>query len=519
LADDGRRDALPCVAWWIGSAVVLGLVVRLALLAGPMGELDADEAVVGLMARHIAFDGELPIFYYGQAYLGSLEALTAAPLFLLFNSSALLLKLVPLGYSLGFLVLSALVARRIFGDGPAVLAAFYLALPPAMWALWSTKARGGYAEVLFLGEALLLIALWLATRKRPVWGALLCGIVAGLALWTHLLAVVYIVPVLVFLALRRRDWSLLDGLSGFAGFLLGAAPLLIANLSYGFATLGVVGGPTGLTVEPAGELMRFLRTGVSMLAGIGRPVPPPTLALDLAWNMPTAGPLPIVGALVVGLIGVLVYHARSLRRLFAHQPCSDAALLVLVALMVPITLIFTSYGYFMAEPRYALPLYSAVPLVAAVVWRLPVLFRWGTCAGVVALNVWNIWATAALMVRPAGTLDTTPLNRQVLIAYLDGQDRHQVYTDYWIAQTIMFDSRELVQAAVIADGPNRYLPAADNVARTPNAVTVFVRDSDADLRFAARLAEVGASANVSSVDAYRIYADVSPLDAVLDGFN
>ena len=150
--------------WWILGAVGLGLVVRLGVLASPMGELDADEAVVGLMARHIAFDGELPVFYYGQAYLGSLEAFTAAPLFLAFGSSAQLLKLVPLAYSLGFLVLSALVARRVFGDGPAILTAVYLALPPAMWALWSTKARGGYAEVLFLGEALLMISLWLATR-------------------------------------------------------------------------------------------------------------------------------------------------------------------------------------------------------------------------------------------------------------------------------------------------------------------------------------------------------------------
>lgn len=504
---------------WILGAVGLGLLVRLAVLLGPTGELDADEAVVGLMARHIAFNGERPIFYYGQAYLGSLEAFSAAPLFLAFNSSALLLKLVPLAYSLGFLVLSALVARRIFGNGPAVLTAFYLALPPAMWTLWSTKARGGYAEVLFLGEALLLIALWLASERRPAWGVLVAGLVAGLALWTHLLAVVYIVPVVVFLALRRRDWSPLDGLSGGVGFLVGAAPLLVANFTYGFATLGVVGGPTGLSVEPVGELLRFLRTGVSMLAGIGRPAPPPSLAMDLAWDVPTAGPLPLVVLLVLGLIGVLAWHAASLRRLIAREPCSDAALLVLVALMVPLALIFTSYGYFMAEPRYALPLYSAVPLVANVIWRFPSAIRWSTCAAIVALNVWNIFATAELLVRPAGVLDTTPVNRQVLIDYLRGQDRHQVYTDYWIAQTIMFESRELVQAAVIADGPNRYLPAADNVAQTPNAVTVLVRDSDTDRRFAARLAEVGATAEVSTVDVYHVYADVTPLEAVLDGFS
>jgi len=484
-----------------------------------MGELDADEAVVGLMARHIAFDGELPVFYYGQAYLGSLEAFTAAPLFLAFGSSAQLLKLVPLAYSLGFLVLSALVARRVFGDGPATLTAVYLALPPAMWALWSTKARGGYAEVLFLGEALLLISLWLATQKRPPWGWLAWGLVAGLALWTHLLAVVYILPAVAFLALRRRRWVTSEVLAGCVGLLVGVAPLLVANFSDGYATLAIVSGPAGITVEPLGELLRFLRTGISMLAGVGRPVPPLTLASDLAWDVPTAGPLVVVAPLVVVLVGVLVWHLPSVRRLISGQPCSDAALLVLVALMVPVTLIFTSYGYFMAEPRYALPLYSAVPLVANAVWQLPLRMRFATGFVIVALSVWNIVATAALVMRPSDLVDSTPDNRQALIGYLASQDRHQVYTDYWIAQTIMFESKDQIQAAVIADGPNRYLPAADNVAQTPNAVAVFVRDSGTDQRFAARLAEVGARAKVTSVDAYHVYSDVSPLDAVLEAFS
>src|SRR5687768_9387226 len=129
----------------LAALVLVGLVVRLAIIVSPLGEIDGDEAVVGLMARHIAFLGERPVFYYGQPYLGSLEAFSAAPLFVLFGSSTLVLKLVPTAYSLGFLVLSALLARRIFGIGPALATAAYLAIPPSMWAVWSTKARGGYA--------------------------------------------------------------------------------------------------------------------------------------------------------------------------------------------------------------------------------------------------------------------------------------------------------------------------------------------------------------------------------------
>src|SRR5207247_5267383 len=128
---------------------------------------------------------------------------SAAPLFRMFDSSTPLLKLVPTLYSLGFLALSALLARDLFGAGAGLATAAYLALPPSMWAVWSTKARGGYAELLFLGEALLLATLALGeTPSRRL--AALWGLLAGLAFWTHLLAVVYLLPAAAYLLLRRR---------------------------------------------------------------------------------------------------------------------------------------------------------------------------------------------------------------------------------------------------------------------------------------------------------------------------
>jgi hypothetical protein len=44
--------------------LLVGLALRLAIVASPLGEIDGDEAVVGLMARHIAFLGERPVFYW-----------------------------------------------------------------------------------------------------------------------------------------------------------------------------------------------------------------------------------------------------------------------------------------------------------------------------------------------------------------------------------------------------------------------------------------------------------------------
>ncbi len=129
----GERTVLCATA--TVALLLVGLWVRVAVILSPAGQLDADEAVVGLMARRIAFGGERPVFFYGQAYLGTLEPFTAALLFWLVNSSTALLKLVPALYSLAFLGASAAVARRLFGPGPALLTMAYLACPPAMWAL------------------------------------------------------------------------------------------------------------------------------------------------------------------------------------------------------------------------------------------------------------------------------------------------------------------------------------------------------------------------------------------------
>lgn len=48
---------------------------------------------MGIMARHIAYHGEHPIYFYGQHYMGALEAYFAAVLVLLSTgSSGILLR-------------------------------------------------------------------------------------------------------------------------------------------------------------------------------------------------------------------------------------------------------------------------------------------------------------------------------------------------------------------------------------------------------------------------------------------
>ncbi|MBA2450060.1 MAG: glycosyltransferase family 39 protein, partial [Chloroflexi bacterium] len=186
--------------------LLVGAMLRLALLLGPYKEIDADEAVVGLMALHIP--RELPAFFWEQHYLGSLEAFVAAAAFAVVGPSAAALKSVPAVFSLAFVLLVYLSARRAFGVGPALLAALYLAIPPSFLAVWSVKARGGYAELLALGQLFLLLCQILVERRARGSGGLsrlaaLAGLVGGAALWTHPLAVVYLAAGGLYVGLSR----------------------------------------------------------------------------------------------------------------------------------------------------------------------------------------------------------------------------------------------------------------------------------------------------------------------------
>jgi hypothetical protein len=498
----------------LGALVLVALIEKLAIMASPLGEIDGDEAVVGLMARHIAFLGERPVFYWGQPYLGSLEAFTAAPLFRVFDSSTLLLKLVPTAYSLGFLAVTAWMTRRLFGIGPALATAVYLALPPAMWAVWSTKARGGYAEVLFLGQALLLVTLALASGPTRTKAAL-WGLLAGLAFWTHLLAVVYLVPAVVYVALSRR-LRLPHAALMVVGGLIGMLPLIIENLSDGFLTLAALLQPPDLPVDPPAQFVRFFRVGVPVLVGLGQPTTSQTM-FDQDWPHRPAGHLVVAVLAVALLVGAMVVHVPAVRRLIrcGADRCAEPALLLFVAALVPPVVALTRFGFFVSEPRYALPLYSAVPLLAGALWRLPWRpLRWPVVSVLVLFNAWSLVSTDPVLWRPEDTPDSTAATRAALVQYLVPQDRHQIYTDYWIGYPVMFETRETVLAYVISGGFNRYVPPADNVQRTPNPAWVFEPGTEAETEFLAQLAAVEGHANVADVSVYRVYTDVEPLEAM-----
>lgn len=336
--------------------ILIAFGLSLTYLFDAANHFDGDEAVVGLMARHI-LAGQVPVYFYGQGYMGSLEALTAAGWFALLGPSVLALKLAPLTFYLLFLVLQYRLVRRGVGPGPALLTlAITIVFSPTI-ILWSTKARGGFTAVLFLGT----LAYWLAFRLideiragRFRWrdGCLL-GVTAGLGFWTCGMVAYYYFPiVLYFLARgtgetgdllkagrqiwaksrpRRAGWS-----PGFRWLIGAVFSVLTVYLLFSLVIL-ILGeidlSLLGLHIRSHHGLRDLLRAGVLFLAAL---------------------------AALVWLGGVRIDYRQINRRFTEHYPHLAAGAAALIAYILFSQIVA---GLFQATPEYEYGHHQTVTVV------------------------------------------------------------------------------------------------------------------------------------------------------------
>ncbi|MEO8395335.1 MAG: glycosyltransferase family 39 protein, partial [Chloroflexota bacterium] len=193
-----RMNRTPLIALLV--VLLIALIGRGLLLASGSVSFHSDEAVVGLMARHI-LQGERPVFFYGQAYMGSLDTWLIAVGFKLLGDSVLTIRIVQsimylLIVGTGFAVAWRISSRVVV----ATVAALVLAVPNVLLAEYSTATLGGYNETLLLGNLLLFLGWSLTHEKRgSVWRWAALGLVAGIGWWTNGLIIAYVLPVGVLL--------------------------------------------------------------------------------------------------------------------------------------------------------------------------------------------------------------------------------------------------------------------------------------------------------------------------------
>jgi hypothetical protein len=508
-----------------------GAGLRLWLLLGPYSEIDADEAVVGLMALQVP--DELPAFYWEQHYLGTIEPLAVAAVFAVAGPSAAALKVVPAAFSIVFVFLVYLTARRVFGPGPALISALYLAIPPSFFAAWSVKARGGYPEALALGQLCLLAASKLADDEHADpsaaqgW-ALTFGLAAGLAIWTHPLAAVMVLAGGFYLLLAWRPWT--DGrdaappvparlaIAG-VGLVVGLSPAIVHNVANGFPSLRFA-AESG--TEPRAAMLNLwglIRYGLPVLVGLAEGTPSRML-LSEDWPTRPGSSWLVTVLLPLAGLGLVWWHRGALVALVrgASTPRQRGpALLLLVLLLVPPFAAVSRFANLWAEPRYALPIYAAVPLAAAVLWSARALGRpllATLLACVLGLNLFSLATGDYRLSLPTSAGESTAANRAELIQTLRARGIDRVYTDYWLAYPIAFESREAIVPSVWSSGFGRRASYSHLVFIAPDPAFVFARETPGDAEFQARLVEAGGRAAVEELGVYRVYTQVEPLEVM-----
>ncbi|HEX5157912.1 MAG TPA: hypothetical protein VFW17_11915 [Ktedonobacterales bacterium] len=418
--------------------LALAAIYRLVLLARGWPALDSDEAVIGLMARHI-LHGERPTFFWGQNYMGPFEAYFAALLFALFGSSSFVLGLSALLLTLGFLATVYWLGRAAYGPTVGLLALAWLVISPPIFTLRQLAPIGGYQELLLLG-GIILLGVWSRLRlpyARPTSrvGWLRCiafyaalGLLAGLGFWSDMLiAPILLVAAGALLIGRWRELLSLAEVALVLGLLVGAWPYIGFNLATGNATykqLSHQSNPSGVLLQSAGALTVGLPvvTGsphVCVTQGNIWDSYPPAMARSTAGNdVACQAPNVLISLGALFLLGVVAWQLGRWLWLWlrlapqlavvrdwlirrgmrvpssgddeAAQLASEAtaeknarrwlrAMLLGVALMT-LALFYTSRdaaNFQFTSARYLLPLYLATPLFVGVLWEAarPVLVR------------------------------------------------------------------------------------------------------------------------------------------------
>lgn len=221
------------------SVAVLLVIARSAVfLIWEQSGFDADQAIFGLMAKHIVEGRAVPLFIYGDRYMLAVQAWLAVPLFAMFGPSVPLLKLPVLAVNVATAILLVRVLIRDAGLRPmmALTASLFFAAAPPVMAKLLVETGGGNPE-----PFLYVLLLW-TLRHRPI----AFGVLLAIG-FMHREFTAYGATALIAIALLA-DWRItIERLRYVA--LAGAAFLVVSQAIQAAFVWSTPFGP-GTTIDP-----------------------------------------------------------------------------------------------------------------------------------------------------------------------------------------------------------------------------------------------------------------------------
>jgi hypothetical protein len=538
--------------------ILCALLFRIALIAFGLPIPNGDESTMGLEAMHIAFRGELPIFLYGQNYMGVLEAYIGAGAFHLFGVSIFSLRVSTLLLYTFFLASLYLLTSLLYTRKLALFTLLLLCLVSSDMLIQQLRAVGGAVETLLFGTLSLLLASWLALDSSPQsklprsgrrLAAYAClGFVMGFGLWCHVLILPFIMAGLLLLLLFCRHellsrWSLLI----LATFLIGAAPIIIHTLqtpqSNYFGTVWDLVHKPSVDASQATIAKRLSSTFLYGLP-LGTGLTPLCTSQELpAYGSMTLRTVPCAlenGAWSLGYLMLLIaayllsilplWRLWRLRRmqkrvwLFKER---ETVILECARLMLLVSVIITLVLYIMSpltalkpwSTRYLVGLLIATPALIWPLWYGLDSGNHSSYARRLLLSGSRFFAlfliASVLLISTVQMIETIPdavASNQKDASFIQSLQQLGVkhfYANYWTCYRLMFISRE----QLICSGRNRQLQPVDiryltyyvAVGKDSDVAYVYVSGESDDLYFAQKLHQLGIRYRDFTIDVYHVY--------------
>lgn len=513
--------------WLSGTSVffvlALGIAWKVLLLALDLFPFNADEAIVGLMAKHI-LEGKVPTFFYGQAYMGSLDAILVAPFMALFGEQVWVIRMVQILLFAALLYLVFRLAHDLFHSTEAALAAtVLLAVPSVNVTLYTTVSLGGYNEALLIGALFLLQLRRAKERGLSPARVFFLALMAGFGLWVFGLSLVFTLPGMVVLirwiTKERESQTQLVAIT-LAGLLIGASPWIVGAVQlgpqallaelFGSAIAGTGGG--GLAASWLSHVRNFLLFGPTVILGLR----PPWSAQAL---LPVLAPIPLVFWICVVII--------TYQRIIQQNLTDIEEILLGAAGLLGFAFIITPFG---GDPsgRYFLPLSLVLSLLAggALVWlRTRGKAAWGRIL-VAGLLLFHIGSTLQAAYRDSEGLTTQfdPVarldfaNLPALVNLLEAREIHYGYTNYWVAYPLAFKTDEEFifvpslpyhQDFRFSQRDNRYPPYSDKVEAAERIAYITSNHPDLDEAIMSSFETLGVHYQWTYIEPFMVFHDLS----------
>ena len=167
---------------WLIVGGLLGLAAGVRIAAMFYQNISGDDATVALMAKHILSGENLPVFFYRQSFMGSLNGVHMVPALYVFGPSVLLVRLNAVAWSLLFPLGLYVLARRLYDEAAARVTLGLAAVPPFLLTYYSTVAEPHFETNTF-GVILLLLGLGALTATAEARRTRALGVLGFVGAW------------------------------------------------------------------------------------------------------------------------------------------------------------------------------------------------------------------------------------------------------------------------------------------------------------------------------------------------